>query len=513
MNYSVTCIDLFDTHNIKNTKFSKALLGTLTGSLIIQDFEMNRTIVEKNLSKSRIEIVASSTVKFYDSYLSRIAICCRGDPTVYTFTYNHSFAVVNQEFTINLNKNNCLPGEYPLDIIPAEVKFSNDTYFMYIIDYSGGIRIYKFFDIPKPPSVGEGGNRSSSPIGSGQMNEKVDAKVPTSKGSKQNIVEEKKDIKKDVKNEKKTDDYILIYQGKYSKIENFVPFNIKKPEESKDPKDKKSDKKKEPEKPVLKKGEKPVVVDKPPSEDNYNIKTVIDETSNCDLSNLSKYSSNKPFIQFIKKKMIFEEKVGGGFASTLMTVGAYISFANTTSLKFISFYNYLTENMKNTFKVIKTRGIASMSNDEAMLLNSQMPKSEREFLSFLKSKIEQTLPGLNSSSSNSNLNPIIDKEVNFSLLYQVSVMALQQKFNDKINYLGIGMNEGSILVWDVELHTEKFFFQDNNSAIITLSINSCFLTSGSLDGKFNIYNLTTGENTFTCYHNGYKNLPITNVII
>ncbi len=496
---------------------------------MIHDFEMNRTVVEKSVStKGRVDLIASTTIKYYDSFLSRIAICCRGDPTIYTYTYNHSFAIINLEATINLNKNNAQPGEYPLDIIPSEIKFSNDTYYMYVIDYSGGIRIYKFFDVPKSGVVGElsgeGGSGVPGAQGSGAQSSGTGtgtAKVPTKQVSSSAVPKVKGDKTDKNQQEKKTDDYLLVYQSKYSKVENFTPFNIKKQEDVKDPKDKK-DKKKE-EKPAPKKGDKVPVTDKPISEDNYNVKAVIEEETNNDFSALNKHNVNKPFVQLIQRKLIFEEKIGGGFASSLVTVGAYITYANTTSLKFLSFYNYLTDNMKNSFKVVKTRGIASMAQDESMILNAGLPKGEREFLSFLKQKIEQVnqtpvqgstgggLPTTTNPSASNLLENQEKTEVNFSLLYTVSVMALQHKFNNNVNYLGIGMTEGSILVWDVELHCEKYFFQENNAAILNLTINNNFLTSGSLDGKVNIYNLSNGTMIFTCYHNGYMNYPIISV--
>jgi len=252
LNASITCVDIFDTHNIKKTKFSKAILGTLTGSILIHDFEMNRMVVEKVISpKVRIDIIASTTVKFYDTFITRIAIVSRGDPNVYTYTFNHAFAVINPEFTINLNKNNLNPGDYPLEIIPSEVKFSNDSYFMYIIDYSGGIRIYKFFDIPKASSITDGQYSPTIPEKS------ISNQIP-SKGPKMDVVQKGSNTatnnKQADKAEKKGDDYLLIYQGKYNKTENYVPFNLKKPEESKDPKDK--NKKKDPKNQHLKRARK-----------------------------------------------------------------------------------------------------------------------------------------------------------------------------------------------------------------------------------------------------------------
>ena len=43
----------------------------------------------------------------------------------------------------------------------------------------------------------------------------------------------------------------------------------------------------------------------------------------------------------------------------------------------------------------------------------------------------------------------------------------QKEINKYNNLLGIGMIDGSILVWDCELHTDKFLLQKNSRFEIT----------------------------------------------
>ena len=70
------------------------------------------------------------------------------------------------------------------------------------------------------------------------------------------------------------------------------------------------------------------------------------------------------------------------------------------------------------------------------------------------------------------------------------------------------MNNGSILVWDTELHIDKFLFQEDRGEIISLSIDENYLISGSLDGQAHIYELINGNQIYKCYHNTHFNYPI-----
>ena len=46
-----TCIDLFDTHNIKHMKTNKLVYGTSNGSIVIYDYENAKVLIEKPIGK------------------------------------------------------------------------------------------------------------------------------------------------------------------------------------------------------------------------------------------------------------------------------------------------------------------------------------------------------------------------------------------------------------------------------------------------------------------------------
>ena len=71
------------------------------------------------------------------------------------------------------------------------------------------------------------------------------------------------------------------------------------------------------------------------------------------------------------------------------------------------------------------------------------------------------------------------------------------------------MIDGRVLVWDCELHTDKYLLQKNSRFEITsISISENFLTCGTIAGQIYIYELLHGKELFNCMHNPYETLPI-----
>ena len=83
----ITCFDMFDTNNVKNMGSKKMIYGCLNGSVAIFDIEAQRVICEKSLGKNRIENIATSTVKYFDTYISRIGIVLRGESNIHILNH------------------------------------------------------------------------------------------------------------------------------------------------------------------------------------------------------------------------------------------------------------------------------------------------------------------------------------------------------------------------------------------------------------------------------------------
>lgn len=127
-NFKITCVDFFTEHNIKHMNSNKVIYGLNNGSIIIYDLETNRVILEKvnvtsnKENKNRVDIIQTSTIKYFDSYISRIACYLRGESTVSIYSFNHSFNVLNLESIINIkeeksslnNNNNTINKDIPL---------------------------------------------------------------------------------------------------------------------------------------------------------------------------------------------------------------------------------------------------------------------------------------------------------------------------------------------------------------------------------------------------------------
>ena len=548
--HDVTCFDLLGNHNIKHAKISRMIYGTSGGSLIVFDIEADKVVYEKKISqKNRVDCISTATTKYFDTYLTRIAVSCRSEPTITILSYNHSFSTMNIDCVINTNDQ---PG---LGSLINTLSFSKDGFYLSAIDYAGGVRVYKFHEIPL--------NTSSINV----ANSTIDS--INSKESKKEGKKEKEPSQKELKEEKSTkesgkdnidgkDVYVFITYVKCKEGENFtiLPNEASNTTENNTTKEKGKQAEK-PQKGGKDKGkdkgkgkedkEAPVILD----ETQYNIKSEYDEEKQADVSLFQKFDKHHPKCHYVQKKFIFEEKYNTGYSSSTVTTGLYIAFSNSTCFKYISLYPYLTENMKTIFKVSKIKTSNSLSIEDSMTLNSQMAKKEKEFLNFIKSKLDSTTPQVKlesqsqaqtisdkekggkekekekekdnkkdakkdnsqqkvaSSLTKINLSDITKNEICFTTLFNISAMVGQKVINNVNNLLGIGMTDGSILVWDCELHTDKFLFQKNSRFEITsLLIDENYLLSGSKEGSIYIYDLITGKEIYNCAHNPYETIPL-----
>jgi hypothetical protein len=212
--------------------------------------------------------------------------------------------------------------------------------------------------------------------------------------------------------------------------------------------------------------------------------------------------------------------------------------------------------MKSVFKVKKIKNNFIMSIEDSMNLNSQMLKKEKDFLQFIRQKLDPkkqswsggenpdqeynlssenksnqekdkkpSMPnqkakidvknnkgdniGQNTGKSFANINNVnsllTKKEMNFTTCFNITIMNGQKEINKYNNLIGIGMIDGSILVWDCELHTDKFLLQKNSRFEITsISIDENYLICGTIKGQIYIYDLIEGKELFNCAHDPYS---------
>jgi WD40 repeat protein len=201
--------------------------------------------------------------------------------------------------------------------------------------------------------------------------------------------------------------------------------------------------------------------------------------------------------------------------------------------------------MKSVFKVKKIKNNFTMSIEDSMNLNSQMIKKEKDFLQFIRQKLDPTkknfppsdnadneqnqiqenlnkknqpiIPNkgkiddqkkteVKSLSNIQNVNSLLTKkEMNFTTCFNITIMNGQKELNKYNNLLGIGMIDGSVLVWDCELHTDKFLLQKNSRFEITsIAIDENYLICGSIKGQIYIYDLIDGKELFNCAHDPYS---------
>ena len=558
----ISCIDLLNNNNISHPKISKMIFGTMKGNLGIYDFDTGRIVLEMNISKqNRVEHITTSTIKYFDTYQTRIAANCRGESNIYILSYNHSFTGITTECILNtINPEESSPPAQPdkmnLSNIVCELKLSKDSYFLSVTDYAGGVRIFNFAELAVQ---GLGGGAVG--IVSQQSNNLASESNEENNVLK-NTGESNKDNEKNTNlNEKKSTLVIsslpqvgeqklnFIYVGRFlpNKTENYtiLPNEAQQVDDKnkKNSKDNPKDKKKE-----IKKGKpnEEEIEDKNPEE--YNIKSEFDEEKG-DISMFQNKAENHPWVHFVQKRFIFEDNSNSEYSTSTITIGLYIAFSNSTCFKFISLNEYLTDKMKSVFKVKKIKNNFTMSIEDSMNLNSQMIKKEKDFLQFIRQKLD---PKKNQQSDNNvnneqnaqiqdnnqkkvNQNQVPNnkagkveekkdnkdiktlssiqnsaslltkKEMDFTTCFNITIMNGQKEINKYNNLLGIGMIDGSILVWDCELHTDKFLLQKNSRFEITaISIDENYLICGSIKGQIYIYDLIDGKELFNCAHDPYS---------
>ena len=164
----ISCIDLLNNNNIHHPKISKMIFGTMKGNIGIYDIDTDKIVMEINLSKqNRVEHIATSTIKYFDTYQTRIAASCRGETNIYILSYNHSFTGITTECILNTitpeaTTPPAAPEKLNLVNIISGLKLSKDGYFLSVTDYAGGVRIFNFADIGIQSQLGLVGTTSGA---------------------------------------------------------------------------------------------------------------------------------------------------------------------------------------------------------------------------------------------------------------------------------------------------------------------------------------------------------------
>ena len=562
----ISCIDLLNNNNIHHPKISKMVFGTMKGNLGVYDIDTDKIVIQLNLSKqNRVEHISTSTIKYFDTYQTRIAASCRGETNIYILSYNHSFTGITTECILNtINPEATNPPEPPEKInlvnIISGLKLSKDGYFLSVTDFAGGVRIFNFADIGIQSQLGLVGTTSgqiNTNPGASMSNEddRISGDASSNQDDRNLNLKEKKSmvIISTVPQVSGDQPLKFIFVGRFQcdKSENFtiLPNEAQQVDDKnkKNVKDVKIDNKKKDVKKGGKGNDEADTELKNPEE--YNIKPEFDEEKG-DNSMYQTYNENHPWVHFVQKKFVFEDNSNSEYSTSTITVGLYIAFSNTTCFKFISLNEYITDKMKSIFKVKKVKNNFTMSIEDSMNLNSQMIKKEKDFLQFIRQKLDPKKAGGSSQPDNpdgekslssqgiadkdkkqpvvkdvkkvdpknpnvkaenpqggtkklSSINNVASlltkKEMNFTTCFNITIMNGQKAINKYNNLLGIGMIDGSVLIWDCELHTDKFLFQKNSRFEITsISIDENYLICGTIKGQIYIYDLMEGNELFTC---------------
>lgn len=73
------------------------------------------------------------------------------------------------------------------------------------------------------------------------------------------------------------------------------------------------------------------------------------------------------------------------------------------------------------------------------------------------------------------------------MLYPIIASAI----NKSSTFLALGLMDGSVIIWDTNINTEKCYLDKHKLSVTCLSFyNEWYLISGSMDGTVNMYDLT-----------------------
>ena len=227
-NEIISCIDLLNNNNISHSTITKMVFGTMKGNLGIYDFDSERVVLKINISKqNRVEHITTATIKYFDTYQTRIAACCRGETNIYILSYNHSFTGITTECILNtLNPEESNPPQAPeklnLSNVISGLKLSKDGYFLSVTDYASGVRIFNFTDIGITTM---GGASGSQPIGLNNVaSESNEEKEVKNTGESNNETDKKNDEVIGTLPQVGEQKLNFIYVGRFlpDKIENFT---------------------------------------------------------------------------------------------------------------------------------------------------------------------------------------------------------------------------------------------------------------------------------------------------
>ena len=363
----ISCIDLLNNNNIPHSTITKMVFGTMKGNLGVYDFDTGRVVFEINISKqNRVEHITTSTIKYFDTYQTRIAANCRGETNIYIISYNHSFTGITTECILNtINPEDSNPPQIPeklnLSNVISGLKLSKDGYFLSVTDYAAGVRIFNFSDFGILGLGAIPGNQTSE-----SNEENIAAKNTSEQNNNVNNENEKKNNVEVIGTIPQVGEHKLnfTYVGRFvpDKTENFtiIPNEAQQVEDKnkKNVKENVKDKKKD-----VKKG-KPDENDlEEKNNEEYNIKPEFDEEKG-DISLYQTFCENQPWVHFVQKRFIFEDNSNSEYSTSTITIGLYIAFSNTTCFKFISLNEYLTDKMKSVFKVKKIKNNFTMSIED-----------------------------------------------------------------------------------------------------------------------------------------------------
>jgi len=510
--------------NHKSNPQNSLLVGDKFGNVLLLDLNKRSLTTKKEIiPERRIIDISAMSIPFEDNYLTTFSVILHATQEVFIYRYKIFENVMKHCFIIKCAKGiqtvdaNTDVGEFPF-----KAMISPDCLYISIILYNGNVEVYK---IPEPFVV----LKEEEPV-----NYTIPVSVPkTTKGTLSVPQNTKPNpLNPTLKIQEKNQTLQTANSTPHSDIIELFPIKkivLKSPEIPKDPREALLAFLNPPEveaNPVPEKGKdaKDKKATDKKSKDAQASKEEIKVPSTADL--LKKEFSQNPIRTFQGLKRSSEGDHSENVEPPLYYPDLYYLSTSVvvqdTNLKQFSFEKVveLTSDIVCVWRHTTTLEVyeldpvsidsvpvyilASIYQVSSETSTQGMP-SEKSLSNYgqPKPKVERELPKtLTSPQKRSQQQPNVEAKIlqptyTFSTIYPI-VCSASSKSN---GFLGLGLKDGSVIVWDLILNQQKYVLDKHNDEVTALTFFEDWrLISGAKDGTVHLFDLQNPQNNIKYQH-------------
>jgi hypothetical protein len=539
-------------HKDNNNPFNVLIAGDKQGNVLLLDLNKKTAIVKKEITPGkRIIHIHSSTVRYgSDGLLTTCAIIARGDPTVTILRFRSIENKLFTSFTIRTSqlKPTEINDKTELNDFPYSCTLSNEGRFISINTYCGDVLVYAIPEAPAPVIPNEG--PSPTNITAPKISSGITGALPGAPSTK--FANEPMALT-GLQHSSSTGNVLgdgppLEISKILLKIKSKLPKKVISSEETLR-RLKEANKPPEPEtevkggKVVIKQGgldtKKPAAAAQPPAKPGVKIDpkaaaAAVDPNAPDSKGDQQEFETNakpvlgpaktapngndiaediaipkyRPETYFLTEKITLpkEDVTFGKMTELDLTTKILVAWIGTNSVDVYGLQprkkeflpvNFSKKMVHVSDKVEVTSGISKKSGSENRLLRDQVIEPYKE-------------KPLDATQIAALFDAYERKLIKTWSLSQILIMTTASQTR---TLLALAMNDCSILVWDLVIDEQKYILDRHFTEVRAMSFyEDWVLCSGSQDGIFHMYDMTTGHMVID-YPNDYKSLtPVISIV-